>query len=70
MLAAWNWTRGLKCTRDECDGLSALELEDGNEREAMRHAEVALVDATCDGEAYCYKVAQDEARRILNLAKR
>jgi tetratricopeptide (TPR) repeat protein/transcriptional regulator with XRE-family HTH domain len=52
------------------NAFAGLELEDGNEREAIRHAEAALVDSTCDGEAYCYKVAQDEARRILNLAKR
>jgi tetratricopeptide (TPR) repeat protein len=55
---------------DVHNAFAVLELEDGNEREAIRHAEVALVDATCDGEAYCYKLAQDEARRILNLAKR
>jgi hypothetical protein len=45
-------------------------LGEGNEREAILHAEAALLDATCDGQAYCYKVAQEEARRILNLAKR
>jgi tetratricopeptide (TPR) repeat protein/DNA-binding XRE family transcriptional regulator len=55
---------------DVHNALALLELGDGNNRGAILHAEAALLDAACDGQAYCYKVAQDEARRILNLAKR
>ena len=55
---------------DVHNALALLELEDGNESEAILHAEAALLDAACDGDAYCYKVAQDEAWRILNLAAR
>jgi tetratricopeptide (TPR) repeat protein/transcriptional regulator with XRE-family HTH domain len=52
------------------NAFAVLELEDDHKREAVQHAEAALVDATCDSESYCYKKAQNEARRILNLANR
>lgn len=54
---------------DVHNALALLELEDGNRRGAIHHAEAALLGAACDGHAYCYKVAQDEARRLLNWAK-
>jgi tetratricopeptide (TPR) repeat protein len=54
---------------DVHNALALLELGDGNRRGAIRHAEAALLDATCDGHAYCYRVAQDEARRLLNQAE-
>ena len=54
---------------DVHNALTLLELADGNRRGAIHHAEAALLDAACDGHPYCYKVAQDEARRLLNWAK-
>jgi transcriptional regulator with XRE-family HTH domain/tetratricopeptide (TPR) repeat protein len=49
--------------------LALLELEADNRRGAISHAESALCDAMCDGHPYCYKIAQDEARHLLNRAK-
>ncbi len=49
--------------------LALLEFEDGNRKEATRHAEAALLDASCDGHSFCYQVALDEARRLLYQAK-
>lgn len=54
---------------DVHNALAFLELGDGNRSGAILHAEAALLDAACDGQAYCYKVAQDEAKRLLNQAK-
>jgi transcriptional regulator with XRE-family HTH domain len=54
---------------DVHNALALLELGDGNRRGAIHHAEAALLDAACDGHAYCYKIAQDEARHLLNQAQ-
>ena len=45
--------------------LALLELEADNRAGVISHAERALHDAMCDGQPYCYKIAQDEARRLL-----
>jgi tetratricopeptide (TPR) repeat protein len=49
--------------------LARLELEDGNQKEAINHAQAAFHDAFCDGPPYCYKSALEEAKYLLDEAR-
>lgn len=49
--------------------LARLELEGGNQKEAINHAQAAFHDALCDGPPYCYKSALEEAKHLLDEAR-
>ena len=45
--------------------LAHVALADGSFQEAMSHAQAAFQDALCDVSPFCYKLALDEAKRLL-----
>ncbi len=45
--------------------LAQLELSEGNRDSARKHAEAAKERAFCDGPPHCYKLALNEAERLL-----
>lgn len=60
----------LRCENrlDQADAnnlLSQLALATGSTGEARKHAEIAKERAWCDGPPYCYRLALDEAERLL-----
>ena len=48
--------------------LAQLALEEGDRAAAREHAQQAKEYAFCDGPPYSYKVAYDEAERLLEAA--
>ncbi len=45
--------------------MARLALDEGNRKEARKHAEIAYERAWCDGPPHCYKPALDEAEQML-----
>jgi len=45
--------------------LARLDMEAGDPKSALKHAEIARERAWCDGPPYCYKPALEEADRLL-----
>jgi len=48
--------------------LARLALEDGDQKAARQHAEIAKERALCDGPPHCYKPALEEAEGLLEAA--
>ena len=48
--------------------LARLALDDGDQKTARRHAEIARERAWCDGPPHCYKPALEEAEGLLEAA--
>ncbi|MBV9020208.1 MAG: hypothetical protein JOZ71_05790, partial [Ktedonobacteraceae bacterium] len=46
--------------------LARLAIEDDNRTEAIKYAQAALNDSSCDSPPYCYKPALEEAKRLLD----
>jgi tetratricopeptide (TPR) repeat protein len=46
--------------------MARLAMDEGNKKEARKHAEIAYDRAWCDGPPHCYRPALDEAEKMLD----